>query len=257
MNTADFLNFRELLKNCLKQFDFVTGLAFVGSAAETSRADEWSDHDFFVFTTKGQAETLRQVQTWLPDHTEIALFVRETEHGLKVIYNNGHVLEFAVFEEDWELSGVNSFDILIDKAATKERLEAARVRSIPMPIDVDREFSLFLANLLIGVGRFRRGENLSARQFINNYCLNSVVRLVTTLCPASPGFENSSDNQNLFRRFELRFPKLAQDLESIQLTDLETGARQLLELVIENLTQPLDQKKQFQISVIKNRLGWF
>ena len=256
MNPEDFANFRKNLKDNLNQIETVTGLAFVGSAADTSRADEWSDHDFFVFTTDGNAEELRQDLTWLPTYGDIALFVRETEHGLKVIYNHGHVLEFAIFEDDWELSGVNLFEVTLDKARIAERMATAQARSIPKPVDVDRELSLFLAHLLIGTGRFRRGEILSARQFINNFCVNSVVRLVTELIPSSTDSGHLTDNQNPFRRFEVHYPKVARDLETIQRMDLEDAAHALLELVTENLAVHLKQQHFTQIAVVKKRLGW-
>lgn len=256
MNTTEFLNFRERLKTNLNAIDSVTGLAFVGSAADNSRADEWSDHDFFVFATDGHAEALRQDITWLPDYADVALFVRETEHGLKVIYNNGHVLEFAIFEDDWELSGVNAFEVTLDKAIIMDRLAAAQTRSIPKPLNPDREFSLFLAHLLIGTGRFRRGEILSASQFINSFCLNSAIRLVTALCPPAYGSEDSSDNQNPFRRFEVRYPQFAHELAALQRMDVESAARAMLELVTAALADRLDQGHLEQVSVVKKRLNW-
>ena len=256
MNTVEFINFREQLKANLERVDSVIGLAFVGSAAETSRADEWSDHDFFVFTTNGNAEALRQNLDWLPNESDMAISVRETEHGLKVVYTNGHVLEFAIFEDDWELSGVNAFEVTLDKSTVMDRLEVARIRSVPKPLDIDREFSLFLTNLLIGAGRFRRGELLSARQFINSFCLGSAIRLITSLCPAKQDSDDLIDNQNPYRRFEIRYPKLASELESIQRQDLEISARRLLDFVAENLNGHLQDIHHEQIAVVKNRLNW-
>lgn len=256
MNTQEFLSFRDRLCHNLKALDTVTGLAFVGSAAETARADEWSDHDFFVFATDGNAQALRQNLTWLPDFDDIALSVRETEHGLKVVYLNGHVLEFAIFEDDWEISGVNSYEVTLDKTHIEQRMSDAQVRSIPKSIDVERELSLFLAHLLIGTGRFRRGELLSARQFINSFCLSSLVQLTCALIPAASDSGNSSDNQNPFRRFDVRYPNLSHELEEIQRMDLERGPQAMLEFVIQNFAGHLTATRQLQISVIKNRLGW-
>lgn len=256
MNTEEFINFKEQLKVKLDQIDSVTGLAFVGSAAETSRADEWSDHDFFVFARDGKAEDLRQNLAWLPDFESVRLSVRETEHGLKVIYQNGHVLEFAIFEDDWELSGVNTYEVTLDKQSIEKRLKDAQARSIPNPIDFDREFSLFLAHLLIGTGRFRRGEILSARQFINSFCVNSVVRLVSALNKSASGSDSLSDNQNPFRRFEVRHPNVAKGIECVHLMDVESAASSLLQLAVENLSEQLEQKHFEQIEVIKQRLGW-
>jgi len=256
MNHSDFLNFRDQLKSNIEPFDSVTGLVFLGSAADTSRADEWSDHDFFVFTTQGHAEALRQDLTWLPDHEEIALFVRETEHGLKVIYNSGHVLEFAVFEPDWDLAGVNAFAVTLDKECIADRLAMAQRRSVPQPLDVDREFSLFLSHLLIGTGRFRRGEILSAGQFINSFCVNSAIKLVSALCSPAEGTNSEVDNQNPFRRFETRYPELAEEIEASQRMTLESGAKVLLDFVTRTLGEHVDERRFTQIEVIKTRLGW-
>ena len=175
---------------------------------------------------------------------------------MKVVYRNGHVLEFAIFEDDWELSGVNAFEVTLDKSTVMDRLVVARIRSVPKPLDIDREFSLFLTNLLIGTGRFRRGELLSARQFINSFCLGSVIRLITSLCPAKQDSEDLIDNQNPFRRFEIRYPKLASELESIQRQDLEISARRLLDFVAANLNGHLQDIHHEQIAVVKNRLNW-
>ena len=48
-------------------------------------------------TEDAEAEPMRTTLDWLPDHPRIAICVRETAHGLKVVYDSAHVLEFAVF----------------------------------------------------------------------------------------------------------------------------------------------------------------
>lgn len=52
-----FLEYSSELSSALEKRDEVIGLVFVGSTAETSRVDEWSDHDFFVVTKSGFAES--------------------------------------------------------------------------------------------------------------------------------------------------------------------------------------------------------
>ena len=88
-----FLDFSNRLTASLLERQNVLGLVLVGSTADTSRVDEWSDHDFFVVTEPGSAESLRQDLSWLPDHEQIIMSPRETDHGLKVVYQNSHVLE--------------------------------------------------------------------------------------------------------------------------------------------------------------------
>lgn len=74
------------------------GLVALGSMADRDYPpDRWSDHDFFVIVADGRDEAFRSDLGWLPDAAEVALAVRETEHGFKAIYRSGHLIEFAVF----------------------------------------------------------------------------------------------------------------------------------------------------------------
>lgn len=154
-----FTQFSLDLKNTLESKPEVIGLVFLGSSADLLRVDEWSDHDFFVVTREGEAEKLRQNLSWLPDFKDIIMSPRETEHGLKVVYRSGHVLEFAIFNDsELELSSANHFEVPLDRANIKARMSAIATLSKPKPIDSEAEFELFLATLLIGVGRADEGR---------------------------------------------------------------------------------------------------
>ena len=109
------------------------GLVAVGSMADRDYApDEWSDHDFFVITPPGGQEELRNDLSWLPRDDRIALSLRETDHGLIVIYDDGHLLEFAVFDlEEIALAGVNRYRVLLDRGGVEERVE--QVAASPRP----------------------------------------------------------------------------------------------------------------------------
>lgn len=256
MNFETFLNFRTQLRDNLRQRPEVTGLVFLGSAAELSRVDEWSDHDFFIFTLNEYCEQFRRDLTWLPDHEEISIAVRETDHGLKVVYRNGHVLEFAIFDEVWQVLGVNDFEVLLDTCDITERLTRAKVNSVPKLFDADRELSLFLSHLLIGVGRSRRGELLSANQFINSFCISSALKLIEFFGSPLPGTEETRDNQNPFRRFEIRYPKFATEITKIQLLPIESAAKGLLELLEMSIGEKLNGEQLDQVAVVKARLNW-
>ena len=256
MNHKEFLKFREQLQSNLEPHPAVTGLVFVGSAADVTRADEWSDHDFFVFTSPGTAEEFRQNLEWIPDYDNISFYFRETDHGLKVVYKSGHVLEFAVFDDDIVLAGVNAYEVALDKADIAGRLAAAKVGSIPQPLDVDKEFPLLLSHLLFGTGRYRRGEVLAANQFIIGFCVTSVMKLADVVCVPANGFEDSVDNQNPLRRFELRHPELASELAELQRLDLDSAARGILNIVIHHLSVLLTDERLEHIAVVKARLGW-
>ncbi|MBU6347567.1 MAG: hypothetical protein KGQ38_03025 [Actinomycetales bacterium] len=256
MDIATFLDFRNQLRDNLRKRPEVTGLVFLGSSAKLSRVDEWSDHDFFVFTQHENCEGFRSDLSWLPDHEEISIAVRETDHGLKVVYRNGHVLEFAIFDEVWPVLGVNDFEVAFNTSDITERLTRAKVDSIPRLLDADRELSLFLAHLLIGVGRIRRGELLSANQFINSFCLTSTLKLIEFFCSPLPGTEVTQDNQNSFRRFEIRYPEISSEITKIQLLPLESAAKALLELLELCIGEKLSEEQLDKVAVVRARLKW-
>jgi hypothetical protein len=56
---SQFLSFIERLSQNAGENADVLGLVLVGSAAETCRADEWSDHDFFLIVKPTCGERFR------------------------------------------------------------------------------------------------------------------------------------------------------------------------------------------------------
>jgi hypothetical protein len=256
LKLQDFQDFREQLKVNVENDDRVIGLVFLGSAADLSRVDEWSDHDFFLFVAPGTGEEFRQNLSWLPNNLQILLSPRETEHGLKVVYNDGHLLEFAVFDDELELYGVNAFEVVLDRGGVQERIEKAAERSQSKPKNFETEFEIFLAQILIGIGRARRGEVLSAGQFIRNFAPAKAMGLINEICTPQSGSEGTLDNQNASRRFEARFPEIARELEAAQQLDLESSGLALLEVTTRSLSSRLNSKNQASISGIKKRLEW-
>lgn len=101
MNVEAYQAFTEALVRNLSADPRVEGLIAVGSmAARDVLPDRWSDHDFFLVVEPGHLEWFRTAVEWLPDPGEILFSYRETVHGVKVLYRDGHLLEFAVFDED-------------------------------------------------------------------------------------------------------------------------------------------------------------
>jgi hypothetical protein len=257
-----FLAYRESLRDNLLQLPQVIGLVFVGSAADTSRVDKWSDHDFFVVTTPGSAEALRQDLSWLPHFEHIVLSPRETEHGLKVVFTDGRVLEFAIFEDaELELAGANDFAVFIDKANIQNRMDAIAKRSVPGAFDEVREFELFLCQLLIGVGRARRGEVLIAGQHMRTYALTNLLGLIRHWAKPKTGTQHLEDNLNRFRRFEKQYPAEAAQVEALLEQDPEACAKGMLELVMQVAATNFEGSNLLetaanQIATLKKALDW-
>jgi hypothetical protein len=255
VNIEEFIAYSEALADSVTEHPDVLGLVLVGSAADTSRADEWSDHDFFLIVKVGSGERLRKDLSWLPDSSKVSIAARETAHGLKVVYENGHVLEFAVFEDpELELASVNYWAVPVDKTNITSRVQAIEARTSGSAFEEDKEWGLFLALILIAVGRARRGEVLIAGQAIRSYYLKHVLGFVRDRKNPVPGTEGLEDNLDRFRRFEKQFPTEAARIESILQMPVEQSAREQLEFVLS--LGGFSPVHLGQADVVKKRLGW-
>jgi hypothetical protein len=243
MDASAYMQFIDELQSSLESRPEVLGLVLLGSAAARERQDEWSDHDFFVITADAAAEPMRQNLTWLPDHPSIALAPRETEHGLKVVYDSGHVLEFAVFTlSELSLAGANAYEVRFDRGGVAAVMESL-VKRPREPRDDERDLALFISLLLIGVGRVRRGELLVGGNLIRTFAVERLLRVFAHRTP-----DARLDDLDPFRRVELVFPdlRLAEALQA----DPEEAARQVLRIAEDQLG-PIDGA-----DVLRRRLGW-
>lgn len=252
-----FVDYSNRLRDSLAAREDVLGLVLVGSTADLGRVDEWSDHDFYVITKDGHAEALRQDLSWLPDHDDIIWRPRETDHGLKVVYRDASVLEFAVFDDkELDAAGANAYNVTLDRTNIAERMVAIAERSKPKAYNFDPEFEIFLSQLLIGVGRARRGETLIAGQFVRSYCLNRALGFIRAWVAPKPGTEPKEDNLDRFRRFEQQYPELGARVEGILQQPVEKAAKELVELVLELGAGRLTDSHLAQAQLVQKRFSW-
>ena len=209
----NFIKYQEQMVEKLEQIEDALGLMFAGSAADLSRVDEYSDQDFYLVVKDGTAEGFRQDLAWLPNHENIILRPRETEHGLKVFYQDGTMLEFAVFEIGELPTHMAPKDnrVVFDRGGVAEIIEQITMRD-QKAFDPESEYQLFLTLLQIGAGRVKRGEVLAGAQHIKSYALNHLLGLIRFYQPVS---SDHSDALNRYRRFELDYPELGQQLSEL------------------------------------------
>ncbi len=264
MNLAEYNQFTQELRLKLAGDDRITALIALGSMAQQDyQPDEWSDHDFFVVTIHGVQEDMRQDLSWLPHADEIVFHFRETEHGLKVLYRGGHLLEFAVFNEDeLQVARLNRYRVLLDKTGLAPKLaelalatEDFVAHSYTVP---DKRFAEFLMNIFVGVGRQARGEQLSGRQFIKNYALTHLLYLLAEFVPAEE--TDLLDNLDPFRRFEQVYPDLGAEINQILAQDTLLTAEGLLAVAARELRPflpdfPETAVTEVQQLIIKAKIG--
>ncbi len=184
------------------------GLGSVGT--ETARLDAYSDLDFFAIARKGYKAHYIDRLDWLSNINPIAYAVRNTVDGYKVLFEDGIFCEFAVFEPQ-EMANIpfSAGRIVWKSDDFDESICQPRQKSQPSQHPVEFRLGEALTNLYVGLGRYHRGEKLSAARFIQNYAVDQILQLAAQIETAQPALV---DVYNAERRFEQRFPKLAAQL---------------------------------------------
>lgn len=232
MDPVSYEVFTQQLTQNLEQDARVLGLVAVGSmAGSPNPPDRWSDHDFLILSAAGAEEELRAATNWLPAYLPIVLHLRETQHGVKVMYEDGHLLEFAIFNrEDFRLAKINSHHVLIDRQGFGELVEELVGETRRWAGSQQREdhwlVGQFLTHLLVGVARHARGEKMSGAKFVKNLALEDLLRLLALHVPSEHA--HVLDSLDPLRRFELAYPSLGREIGATLSLDTAAAARKLL-----------------------------
>jgi len=186
------------------------GLGSVGT--ETARLDAYSDLDFFAIVLEGFKARYIGNLDWLSNVQPIAYAFRNTVDGYKVLFEDGIFCEFAVFEpQDMATIPFSAGRIVWKTPDFDESI--CNPRELPPANQPPLEFHLgeALTNLYVGMGRYRRGEKLSAARFIQSYAVDHILQLAVKIESEQPALV---DQYNVERRFEQRFPNMAAYLSS-------------------------------------------
>jgi len=223
----EFDRFTDRLTGWAATAEGVLGLVLLGSTAGTTHPpDGWSDHDFYVIAEPDATEGLRSTTAWLPSRAAtVAVHERDTEHGAWVVYDDGHLLEYAVFTLD-ELAGsrTGAHRVAVDRAG--DLADRIRPTLSPPPRDPRRLATALHRALLVGGGRAARGERLAARRHLVD-AVGSLLWLSAIL--DQPG-RGAADRQDPWRRVELSHPELAPVLDRILTQSDRTAALELAQL---------------------------
>ena len=180
------------------------GLGSVGT--ELDRLDEYSDLDFFAVVKEGCKQESIDNLNWLSSVCPIVYTFLNTRDGYKYLYEDGIFCEMAMFEPA-ELGGVPFAnarivwkDAAFDESLNAPKLHNSKARSTEWLLGEA------ITNLYVGLGRYHRGEKLSAARFIQGYAVDRVVELAATIETEQPFH---ADPFTAERRFETRFPGIA------------------------------------------------
>lgn len=237
MELAEYHAYTQALLNNVQNDGRILGLVALGSMAEQGRTpDNWSDHDFFLIVQSGIQEEFRQALAWLPESDRIIMSIRETAHGLKVLYDFPHLIEFAVFDlEELNVAKANDYRILLDRGDIDAAMQRIRQpETSDKPYDPNRDLLMVLALIYVGAGRSARGEDLSAHMFIKQYVL---FHLLPLLIYGLGGHKSGLDNLDPFRRVERIYPELGAQLNAALLLPPVECGEALLDITLEYTQQ--------------------
>jgi hypothetical protein len=206
----------------------VVGLVGFGSTADRTRADDGSDHDFAWLVRPGAADRYRYDLAWLPDADRIAASAVEHHGGVKVIYDDGHRLEFGISD----VAGFSTWagapaQVIVGDDAVRAATDQVTAHRPEGAVDPARELTLFLTQLLSGVGRARRGEVQSASGLIRGEAVTHLLRAAAALrAPDDPRLDPLDPR----RRIDSVLPALTAEVEAACRLDLPACAGELLRI---------------------------
>lgn len=258
MTPTEYDAFIAALQRNLEADPRVLGLVAVGSMARReTRPDAWSDHDFLVIVTPGVQEEFRDQIGWLPDAHCVAYRFRETAHGVKLLYEDGHLLEFAIFDRDELLvARIDQYRVLLDRADIGRRMDEVfratnEWRRAEAPGDA-YSIGQFVTHVQIAHGRWLRGERLSSRAFLG-IAVTHLVRLLRKYVPADVPEEVGSIDP--LRRFELAYGALGAALNAALDQPLPAAAHGLLALAKQELAARMPDFPTVGFDVVRRRMA--
>ncbi len=191
------------------------GLALIGLGSvglELDRLDAYSDLDFFAIVEDGSKQRYIKNLDWLSSVCPVVYLFRNTADGYKLLFEDGIFCEFAVFERA-ELQAIPFARgrVVWKRPEIDESIAIpGAVNAPPRPPTVEWLVGEALTNLYVGLGRYQRGEKLSAQRFIQHYAVDRVVDLAAFIKTETA--VHKKDEFAGERRFEARYPKVAQAL---------------------------------------------
>jgi len=244
MDTQAFL--AELVSGC-RATPGVTTLAVFGSTASAgvARRDEWSDFDFAVFTAPDDAVRVGAEWPFLPRRDELVLTAREYDSGGVALYADGTLLEFGA-GQPWEVTDP-SCEVLLGGADLRRGLP-------PAEPDAANSVRLFLAKVLIGVGRVRRGEVLAGGHHIRCQALGPLASALRNRVPPPQVAEPNAFDP--LRRFEAAYPGLGERLAAALDRPAEAAGMALFRMTRELLEPRWPEFPSRAADVVARRLGW-
>lgn len=253
--TSAFDEYSSRLVALAESDERVQGVVLLGSGADTGRIDEWSDHDLALVVDVDAADEFRADAAWLPDATQLAAVGREWHDGFKGVFDDGRVIEYAVTDLDaLRTFPLTSANVLFDRGGVREAVDqAAHGSSTRVVSTAEGLAAAFLVQVLVGVGRVRRGERLSGGHIVRGEAALTLLDLRLTV--SLPGVQHP-DAFDGWRRIESIDAPFAARVDALLAQDPESAAHGLLLLAEEAFAGSWAAWPSRGARAVRRRLGW-
>jgi hypothetical protein len=202
----------EAIGRSLEQSGHARALIGLGSVGvEQDRLDDYSDLDFFVIAEVGFKHLYIENLDWLQSVHPVAYHFRDTTDGHKLLFADGVLCDFAIFEPT-ELSHIpfTRGRIVWKQLAVDEAICIPSNPGTPPQLHtVEWLVGEVLTNLYVGLCRFHRGEKLSGQRLVQHHAVDRLLELAALVEQETPGSGDAFENE---RRFERRFPTFGEVL---------------------------------------------
>ncbi len=235
--------------------DAVIGVVAMGSTANRSRTDEWSDHDIAIVVAEGSEAQFRGDVSWMANHESVVDVVTEHHGGCRALFADGHLVEWGVASlQDFATWYASDCAVLLDRGGVSDVVAQIAVKPFP-PSEgsFERDLSLFFMTILHGCGRLRRGETISANAIIRGAAVEHLVRAARATVPSR---SLDGDRLDSLRRVENAMPDFAAQLAECLVGDLEGTALALVDLVEACWAGADNRFPAATLKVVRDRLGW-
>jgi lincosamide nucleotidyltransferase len=185
-------------------------LALGSSGVEPGRMDEYSDLDIWVVVEDGYKQQFLDDLDWLERVCAIAFKYRNSPNGYKLLFEDEVFVEIDIFElEELRSLEFSEARIVWKAKEISDLIRLPAVAHTPHERPLQELLGEALTNLYVGLGRFHRGEKLTAMRFIQGYAVDRILELAHLIESEQPVERDIFGNE---RRFERRFPGIARDL---------------------------------------------
>ena len=214
MEQSAYSDLLERLRARLEADPRVLGLVLLGSTADESYRDPFSDHDFWIVTEPGAQCDYLDTHAWLPDADKILFSARHGASYRGALYRNRHKVEYAVFDMEEATRGkIERFHIAFDRGGVAELARAVREQSHRERAEqLARPDTLENFCMLLWTARERslRGESLSAHMYLLA-AFGALLDLLVAQTPSAP----QADRLDPRRRLERLWPETGRELNHI------------------------------------------